>query len=994
MLRDLADRRLLHPPIYNHTVERKLATVVFVDLVGSTELVSTRDPEVVRRRVTSFFEHVSHCITTHGGIVEKFAGDAVMAAFGIPQAHEDDAERAVRAAVAIMDSVHGLGLEARIGIESGEVVADDAESTFATGEAVNLAARLQQAAAPGQILLGPFAYRLTASAIEATEQGTLDLRGFGEPLPVRLLVSVRESASRAPTVSAPFIGRDFELELLQMTFARTAKDKRAHIFTIYGEPGVGKSRLVREFVAGVEGATVLAGRSLPYGEGITYWPLAEMVKVAAGITDDDPVQQAVSKLRACCGDDAVADLLALAAGVLEGIETERSQQEIAWAAREWAAELASAQPLVLVFEDIHWAEEPLLDLVQHLAERVKDAPLLIVCLARPELLDLRPGWGGGRLRATAIELEPLDQADSEELVDALLDHRELTFEERRALLEKTEGNPLFVEETTRMLLEGGTAGQRIPDTLQAIIAARIDRLPRGEKIALQRASVVGRIFWEGALEQLAPELELEPALDDLLGRDFITRESRSTISGESAYRFKHVLIRDVAYSGLTKGARADLHQVVAGWLGERAADELVEIRAYHLEQAATLLEELDGVIPPELVTEAAATLEAAGRRALAREANRSARRLLLRAVELEPTLDRRFQAARAAWRLDDLPAVAVEMETVHRLAQESGDETILGRSLTALAHVTLLRDADLPRARALAEKALTTFEDSDSVGRFDALALLSQIAWWRGDLDEDERHTRASIELARQLEREDLEADAMQRLASAQIQRGELEEAEQLIDRAWELAQGSGSIAARAQALGSRGDLAAQRGRIEEAEAAFDEAAALFEEAGAAWPRARILSKLARIARVRGDLAAAERLFRDAIRILKSLEDRGTLCESQRGLAQVLLEQGRVDEAEQMALEARRTVGPHDQSSRATTRMALGLVRAAQGEVEEAELLLREAVDIINETDFATHHREILEALVGFLRQQGRDSEAAAYEEELAALVRSAAPIA
>ena len=307
--------------------------------------------------------------------------------------------------------------------------------------------------------------------------------------------------------------------------------------------------------------------------------------------------------------------------------------------------------------------------------------------------------------------------------------------------------------------------------------------------------------------------------------------------------------------------------------------------------------------------------------------------------------------------------------------------------------MTLLRDADLPRARALAEEALSTL-DTDSVGRFDALALLSQIAWWRGDLEEDERHTRASIELARLLEREDLEADAVQRLASAHIQRGELEEAEQLIDRAWELAQGSGSIVARAQALGSRGDLAAQRGAVDQAEAAFDEAAALFEEAGAAWPRARILGKLAKIARGRGDLAAAERLFRDGIRILKSLEDRGTLCESQRGLAQVLLDQGRLDEAEQMALEARRTVGPHDQSSRATTRMALGLVRAAQGEVGEAELLLREAVDIIRDTDFVAHNREILDALVGFLRDQGRESEAAAYEEELAALVRSAAPIA
>ena len=344
---------------------------------------------------------------------------------------------------------------------------------------------------------------------------------------------------------------------------------------------------------------MLVGRSLPYGEGVTYWPLAEMVKVAAGITDDDPVQEAVSKLRACCGDDAVADLLALAVGVLEGIEAERSQQEIAWAAREWAAELADARPLILVFEDVHWAEEPLLELIEHLAERVKESPLMILCLARPELLDIRPGWGGGRLRAAAIELEPLAPDESEELLDALLADRELSTSERKTLLEKTEGNPLFVEETTRMLLEGGTAAKRIPDTLQAMIAARIDRLPRNEKRLLQRAAVIGRIFWEGAVAHLLPDVDdLEPVLDDLLLRDFVTRESRSSISGERAYRFKHVLIRDVAYAGLAKAARAELHQQVADWLTAIAGEELVEIRAYHLDHAATLHEELDGVAPP------------------------------------------------------------------------------------------------------------------------------------------------------------------------------------------------------------------------------------------------------------------------------------------------------------------------------------------------------------------------------------------------------------
>ena len=387
-------------------MERKLATVLFVDLVGSTEFVAARDPEIVRRRVDSFFEHVSHCIATHGGIVEKFAGDAVMAAFGVPQAHEDDAERAVRAAAAILDSVHGLGLEARIGVEAGEVVADERDSTFATGEAVNVAARLQQQAQPGEILIGPFARRLTIGAVETEEVGPVDLKGFGEPLIAWRLVQLLETDGRVVSVAAPFVGREYELELLENTLARVIHNERAHLFTIYGEPGVGKSRLAREFIEGVEGASVLVGRSLPYGEGVTYWPLAEMVKVAAGITDDDPVKEAVAKLRAQCGDDAVADLLALAVGVLEGIEAERSQQEIAWAAREWAAELADARPLILVFEDVHWAEEPLLELIEHLAERVKDvaADDPLPRAPRAARHPSRLGWGqaaGGGDRARA-----------------------------------------------------------------------------------------------------------------------------------------------------------------------------------------------------------------------------------------------------------------------------------------------------------------------------------------------------------------------------------------------------------------------------------------------------------------------------------------------------------------------------------------------------------------------------------------------------------------
>src|SRR5436190_460909 len=641
-------------------MERKLATVLFADLVSSTALVSGQDPEITRRRVTSFFDGVQRCIETHGGTVEKFAGDAV---------------RAVRAGLGILDHVRELGLEARVGIEAGEVVVDETDSTFATGEAVNVAARLQQAAAPGHILMGEAAHRLTVGRIEAEFAGPLELRGFRNPIAAYRALAARDGQPHAK-VSAPFVGRLSELDLLENTLDRTIRDRRPHVFTVYGEPGVGKSRLIREFLAGVEGTTILSGRALPYGEGVTYWPLAEMVKAAAGITDDDPMETAKQKLIECCGDEAIAELLGLASGVMEAVEGERGAPEIAWAAREFADELADVQPLVMVFEDIHWAEEPLLELIDHLAQWVRERALLILCLARPELLDVRPGWGGGRVRTTAIELEPLGREDSEALADALLETHRVTGKVRARLLDKTEGNPLFVEETVRMLVEeGAEGGDRIPDSLQAMIGARIDRLPAGAKILLQRGSVIGRTFWAGAIDHLSPEYhsdEVEDILDDLLLRDFVTREERSTITGESAYRFKHVLIREVAYGGLSKSGRAEYHTRFAEWLREKADKELLEIRAYHLDHACALYAELDGKPPEELARTAAKALEAAGKRALTRESNLSARKLLLRAAELEPTLRRRYLAARAASQMQDLPVVRDEMSVIAEQAAAAG----------------------------------------------------------------------------------------------------------------------------------------------------------------------------------------------------------------------------------------------------------------------------------------------------------------------------------
>jgi class 3 adenylate cyclase/tetratricopeptide (TPR) repeat protein len=973
-------------------VERRLASVLFVDIVDSTALVSGSDPEVARRRVTQFFERASSCVETHGGVVEKFAGDAVMAAFGVLQTHEDDAERAVRAGLAILEATDELGLEARAGIESGEVVVDGTDSTFATGEAVNIAARLQQAAAPRQLLIGPTTHRLAFGRVQVEDVGPLDVRGRTEPVWVWSAVGVSDGAGRAHTIEAPFVAREHELELLENTFKRTVSHRRAHLVTIYGEAGIGKSRLAEEFLESLEGATVLKGRCLPYGESVTYWPLAEMVKSAAGIADNDPLDVAIEKLRECCPAEEVADLLGLASGVLEAVHGERSQQEIAWAGREWAEMTArETQPLVLVFEDIHWAEEPMLQLIEHMATWAKDAPLMILCLARTELLDVAPDWGGGRVRATAIELEPLQPDESEELVEGLLSaaaSRDLEHPVRQVLLDKTEGNPLFVEETVRMLIEEGVDGvpSRIPDTLQALIAARIDRLPLEHKTVLRRAAVIGRIFWEGAIVDLCEELGgVSELLEELVLRDFLSREERSSISGETAYRFKHVLIREVAYAGLAKEARAALHRRFAGWLRERAGEELLEIRAYHLDHAATLVAELDGAPSSDLAAEAAGALQKAGKRALMREANRTARKLLLRAVELEPTLERRYYAAKAAWRMTDYPTLGREMDKVRDAASAAGDTQIEGLALTALAEAAVLSEGDVPKARELSDRSLELLTQKDGA-RFAALATRTSIAWAVGDLDKHERIVREALELAREAQSKEMESEALVSLVSNMIARRRLDDAEACLCQAIELAEETGSIVGRGVAFRFRGVLHLERGELDEAEAALDESMALLGEADAAWSLGRAMNYAAWAAWRKGKPQRAERLFRESIRILKPIEDRTTLCESQRGLAELLVELGRIDEAETFALAGRETVGPHDATSIATTTAALAVVRAAQGRDAEAEDLFREALAGLQGTGFKRNQLELTEKLVSFLRERGRADEAGAYDGRLAEL--------
>jgi tetratricopeptide (TPR) repeat protein len=949
-------------------------------LVDSTSLLGASDPEVVRRRVTRYFETAAEHIERYGGTVEKFAGDAVMAAFGVPQTHEDDAERAVRAAFAVLDAVRDLGLEARIGIESGELVVEDVASTFATGEAVNVAARLQQSGAPGTITLGPGARRLTVESVEVEDVGSVEIRP-GEQVWSWRAVRILEGRQRRPR--ARFVGREQELELLHNSYERAVRDRRPTLVTVFGDPGVGKSRLVEEFTAGVERATVLTGRALPYGEGVAFWPIASMVKASAGITDSDPAAEAFEKLRVSCESEAVADLLGVALGVLGAAEDITAGTETGWAALRWAEQLADVQPLVLVFEDVQWADERMLDVIEHLARSLREVPALIVCATRIELLEERPSWGGGNPRASAIELAPLSERESAELADELLPAGDPPGQ-RALVLERAEGNPLFLEETARMLLEADGDGvpNGIPDSVQALIAARIDLLPAREKRLLQHAAVIGRVFWRGALERLAPELVAgDSLLGVLLDRDFVCTVERSAIPGDRAFQFSHVLIRDVAYAGMTKAERAENHERFATWIGERAPDDLVEVRAHHLDLAAALVAELDGAVRPELAARAAAALEQAGVLACRRDSFANARRLFRRAFELEPTTERRYLAADAARGLNEVATVAAEMEHVRAEAHAAGNAALEGRALTALAEVAMARDGDPAAATRLAGEGLALLPEHEIDARTDALRRLAAAAWWPGDLLQAETYTREAIALAEESERRDLWVRGMTTLQWLLELRLELDAADSALTATFEH-PGEG-VLEQARARQAVGSLRRIQGRLAEARTELDGARQLFLDAGAAGDAAWAGLILGWIDLVEGDSATAERAFREAVRVFAANEDHGHLCEAQRALAEVLLESGRIEEAERHALAAHALVSPHDLTSLSSTTTTLGRVRAAQGRDPEAEQLLRESFSLLANTDYRLLEVAARFALTRFLRAGGRDTEALELEAGL-----------
>ncbi|MGH2392911.1 MAG: ATP-binding protein, partial [Candidatus Limnocylindria bacterium] len=562
--------------------------------------------------------------------MEKFIGDAVMAVFGVPVVHEDDALRACRAAVEIRDRLamfdteirtdRGATVEWRMGINTGEVVAGDTTGgqRIVTGDAVNVAARLEGAAAPGEILIGADTHALVRDSVTSEPVAPLTLKGKAEPVRAWRLAEVTDSTFRhARPLEAPLVGRRRPLHLLDEALREATDERICHLFTVLGVAGVGKSRVVEEFLGSLgDVAHVAAGRCLAYGHGITYWPVAEAIRDGAGIAESDPSDVARGRLHELLAEEPEAERVVALVGELLGIaDGPPAPDELFWAIRKTFEAMARRRPLVLVFDDVHWGEPTFLDLVDHIADWTRDAPILLIAMARPELLEKRPAWGGGKRWATTIQLEPLTEVESEQLVAGLLGRAQLPVEFKTLVGQAAEGNPLFVEELLGKLIDDGFLVQAgdgwaalgdlrqlaIPPTIQALLAARLDGLGIEDRTVIERASVEGKVFHRGAVTEMAPE-PMRPQVRDRLAsltRMELVRPDQASFAGEEAYRFRHLLIRDAAYQALAKQTRSELHERFAAWL-ERVADdrlaEYEEIIAYHLEQACRYRLELG---PPD-----------------------------------------------------------------------------------------------------------------------------------------------------------------------------------------------------------------------------------------------------------------------------------------------------------------------------------------------------------------------------------------------------------
>ncbi|MFN2470368.1 MAG: adenylate/guanylate cyclase domain-containing protein [Gaiellaceae bacterium] len=937
---------------------RKTVTVVFSDVTGSTALGERLDPESLRNVMSRYFDEMQAALERHGGTVEKFIGDAVMAVFGIPALHEDDALRALRAAaemrerLAIVNEVLqrdlGVTVEARIGVNTGEVVTGDAgaRERLVTGDAVNVAARLEQAAQPGEILLGEETYRLARAAIEVEPAGALELKGKAQPLAAYRLVRVVEGAAAFErTLDAPLVGRREELARVRAAFDGALAERRCRLVTVFGPPGIGKSRLARELPATLGGrAAVLSGQCLSYGEGITYWPLREIF-AAAGAADEL---------------DA-----ALASGTSE---------DVFWAVRKALEARARERPLAVVVEDIHWAEPTLLDLLEHLVDWTRDAALLLLCLARPDLLDERPAWAAGRPNAETLALEPLAEGEADELIANVVDGSNLDAEARARVRSAAEGNPLFVEQLLASLAEGGNP-DRVPSSIRALLAARIDALAEAERELLERAAVAGMEFEWAALARLHPDAGRPSGavLATLVRKELI----RPHEDLEDWFRFRHALIRDAAYERIPKELRAELHERAAGWLETKEAD-LDALIGYHLEQAVRLRGEL-GVSDARTnaLAEAAGTrLGAAGRRAHARFDLPAARNLIERALALLPN-----GAARAEllFRLADTVAMSGEVARANELwreaaavGTEAGEPALAARARLELAW---LEDARPEELRRLADESLAAaHEAGDEEALLHGSIALGAVHWTRGQLGLAVEVYEEALELARRLAEGKVETDLVAAVFGSLV-RGPLPVREALARAERDLA-GAPTPSVQAPGQTFTAMLCALDGRIDEARQRLQRGQETALNIGADWPRAWSRGTIgATIELLDGRPDRAEHEIRAALETHASMGEERTRGVFTALLVEALVAQGRDDEAIALAADMpERPTGELDEFGSRLAARALAAVRA--GAFEEAEQLAREAVVEFASTDLLWQRADTHMVLAEVLRSAGRKVEA------------------
>jgi predicted ATPase/class 3 adenylate cyclase len=990
-------------PLFERSA-RKTVTVVFADIAGSTELGDRLDPETVRQIMSRYFRTTRSVLERHGGTVEKFIGDAVMAVFGIPVVHEDDALRATRASVEMAGSLGtlnkelerrwGVSLEVRIGVNTGEVVSGDPSGGqgFATGDAINLAARLQQAAAPGEILIGETTRGLLGDRVTVEEVTPFLVKGKRGSVRAARVLTVT-SDTQSTIMGSPFVGREEELRLLRETFERCVAERTCRLVTVLGVPGIGKSRLVREALDEIRtGAGIVVGRCPPYGEGITYLPLVDIVRqlAPAGAADLTALVE---------GEDdgeLIADRIAGAVGLSA---TSAPTGETNWSVRKLFEALARHRPLVVVLDDLHWAEPTFLDLVEHVAGSTRDVPLLVVCLARPELLDARPTWQAPSDSATTVRLEPLAENEAAALLERALRARLVDEQSGRRALEVAEGNPLFLEQLLAMQAEHGEQSD-VPPTVQAVLAARIDRLPLAERTVAQRASVQGRAFSRRALAELVGSRHLatlDVTLSALQRRQLIQRDPRA-FRGADGLRFSHGLIRDAAYRFLPKETRSELHERLALWL-DRAAEqplgEQEEVVGYHLEQAYHYRAELGRVGAREraLGAEAARRLDSSGRRAFARSDLPAAVNLLERAETLLSREDR----ARA----ELLPTLGAALTEAGRLSEadrvlEAGvdcsrindDKRLEAHAVVEQLFLQIQVDTQkaMTGARELGERLRVTFEaNQDAQGLCKVWRLRALVHWLEGRCLAADAAWEQAAEYAREAGADRERAEILLWVASSAFYGPT--PVEQAIRRC---------EAIRDEVRGDRrsatatwyplAGLYAMIGRFDAARELLDLAYKGLEDLGFVTLNSSLAHYDGLVELLAGNLERAEERLRFGLGRLQEMGERAFVSTLAALLAEVLYQRGRHDEAVRFVDRSVEAAAPDDLVAQIAWRTVQAKLLATAGHLENAETLARHAVSLAEKTDLSNDHAAACVALGEVLHKQARPEQAEAVMRDALAL--------